>query len=251
MAAERAETYEELRTRVLNRPFLAGPFGTAWQAAMGAYQDVQLDRLFQAKRVRWPEWCPTDALTYHASERGLERIPTETEAAHRRRLRTAWTIWQKAGSQQGHIDAFGWFGDFAAGTNLTRVVVRRRKDFSMPVPVGSPYVRTFARMVWASFDVVVSKPHPWVKKTWGGGWKWGDGTTWGSTATPAQVNLFRRLIWQFKSAHDTCVYIHVNLGNARLWGGGGKWGDGGKWGGGGGQVRWIVGEPHWKTRGLL
>jgi hypothetical protein len=121
--------------------------------------------------------------------------------------------------------------------------------FPKPAPYGSPYVQAFARQVWASFDIVIQKPHPWTQKVWGSGWTYGDGTVWGSSATFDEVNRLKRFVKQFKSAHDTCVYIHVQLGNGAIWGTF-KWGDGTKYGATGGSTRWIVGEDHWAVRNL-
>jgi hypothetical protein len=209
---------------------------------MGAEMDAQLARLYEAARVGWPDYCPSDGLAYLGAERGLERVPTESEAEHRRRLKNAWSIWQDAGSQQIHVDAYGW-------TGLQNVRVYRRAEFSSPAPYGSPYVRAFARQVWASFDIVIQKPHNWQAKTWGS-FNYGDGTVWGSTATGEEVSRLKRFARQFKAGHDTCVYIHVQLGNGPLWGTF-KWGDGTRYGGSGTVTRWIVGEDHWGQRGLL
>ena len=185
-----------------------------------------------------------DALAYLGAERGLERVPSEAESEHRHRLRGAWGIWQLAGSAQGHLDAVGW-------TGLQNIKLYRRAALANPAPAGSPYVQSFARQVWASFDLVIQKPHPWSQKVWGSGWTYGDGTVWGSTATYDEVNRLKRFVRQFKSAHSTCVYIHVALGQGAMWGTF-KYGDGTVYGySGGGIQHWIVGEAHWASRSLV
>jgi hypothetical protein len=113
--------------------------------------------------------------------------------------------------------------------------------------VGSLYVRTFARMVWSQFDVVVDRPHPWSAKLWGAGF-WG-GSNWGSSATTDEVNLVKRLLRQFRAGHDTPTYVVVNLTDGALWGST-SWGAT-TWGASGDTAVWLVGEPHWESRGLL
>lgn len=243
MPIDRPTSYADLRSRLLIKPFLDGPDGRAWQGVFGRAMDEELDRLYQAKRVRYPNHCPTDALFYLAAERGLERVPQESEAQHRARLRDAWGIWQRSGSQAIHVESLGW-------TGLLNVHVYRRHEWSTPQDVGSVNVKAFARSVWSQFDVLVNRPHPWKPVYWGDGHTWGQGWTWGSTATEAEIALLKRLIRQHKAAHDTGTYLILNLGYGRVWGDW-IWGDGGLWGGAGaGPLAIVVGEPHWYTRGL-
>jgi hypothetical protein len=250
--ADQVVTYEALRSGPLNKGFLSGPTGTRYQRVLGRAMDRELDRLTWARRSRWPDWAPSDALLYIGGERGLEQVvimgrPTlrEPEPDYRGRLRGAWYIWQEAGSQQIHVDAFRW-------TGLTNVTVHRRKDWSFPddASAPSPYVRAFQHSVWSQFDILVDKPLPWQIVRWGDGHNWGGPWTWGTTATQAEVEQLRRLARRFASGHDTPMWLVLAFGNGRVWGGW-VWGDGGLWGGGDlPTVRWLVGEEHWRTRGL-
>lgn len=238
--ATTVDTFEQLRTQLLNKPFLSGRYGTAWQRVMGRAYDEALNRITQARRARWPDYCPPDGLYWHSVERGLERVSQESETDHRTRLRAAWRIWNRAGSQAIHEDAFGWQG-------ILNVLLLRRVDAAWPPPVGSLYVRTFARMVWSQFDVVIDKPHPWEARIWGVGF-WGVGN-WGISATTSEVSLIRRLLRQFRSAHNTPTYAVVNLTSGALWGTS-TW-SATAWGASGSTAVWLVGEEHWAPRGLL
>lgn len=255
MAGSITVTYKELRGQILNKDFLRGKWGTSWQEVMGSAWDAELVRQVFARRSRWPDWCPSDGLQYIGGERGLERVllmgagaGIEDEGLYRGRLRTAWTIWQEAGSQQGDFDALRW-------TGLTSVSVHRRKDWSMPDDsplIASAYVRAFQRSVWAQFDVLIDRPHPWQAIFWGSGFRWGDGTTWGSTASVAEIEQLRRLLRRFRSGHDTPTWIAVNLSSGgKVWGNF-AWGDGSLWGAGlpTTTVKWLCGEQHWAPRGL-
>ena len=245
-------TYADLRSGPLLRSFIAGPFGVGWQKAMGAAMDLEMNRSLWARRARWPQWCPSDGLVWLGVERQLERVITmgtlapEDEGRYRGRLVNSWYIWQEGGSQQIHVDAFRWCG-------LTNVSVHRRKEWCYPDDAScpSPYVVAFQHSVWAQFDLLIDQPHPWKPVLWGDGHLWGGNWTWGSSATPAEIAQLKRLALKFRAGHDTPMWLVLNLGTGRVWGGGWKWGDGGLWGSGKyGSVRWLVGEPHWKTRGL-
>lgn len=248
-------TYEELRAERLIRTPLNNEPGREWQRALGERMDVEFQRTVWARRARWPEWAPEDGLLYIGRERKLEQVALmrgdeaperEATADYRLRLRGAWGIWNLAGSHQGHLDAFSW-------TELENVSIHRRKEWSTPyVDAATPeYVKAFQLAVWSQFDVLIERPHPWEGVFWGQ-FNWG-GVNWGSTATTEEVDQLRRLLWNFRSAHDTPTWIVVNLNRgAHLWGGF-SWADGTTWntGTGPGAIRWLVGEPHWRTRGLL
>lgn len=236
--SQEVTTYAAL-CEALVKPEHNGPWGRAWQRTMGAQYDESWSRLEQARAVAWPEYTPPDALYLLASERGLERVPQETETQHRLRLKDAWGIWRRSASATGQLDAFAW-------TGLLNVSLHRRAEWSSPAPDPSAYVDAFARTVWAQFDMLISQPMPWTQNRWGD-WTWGDGRVWGLNATPGEVDLLKRLGRTFKGGHETLTYLYFNTSNARVWGAW-KWGAG-LWGGGGDPpVRILVGETHWRSR---
>lgn len=259
--------YQVFCQTVIMKPFWQGdPAAAAFWGLMGAQLDAQGDALAQARAVAWPLGpvvgssdpaspdyfppysTPTDALQYLAAERQTERAQLagtaggqEAEALWRQRLQGAWLAWGLGGSQQAHLTMLGWSG-------LQNVQVVRRHEWSSPSPTGSVYVQSFARAVWAQFDVYIGQPHGWSQKVWGVG-NWGVGY-WGSDMTPAQLAYFVRQIRLRKAAEDTCTYLHLSFVAGRVWGLG-RWGDGGVWGGTGGVVSYVCGEAHWSVRGLL
>lgn len=232
------DTFEALRVS-LNKQFLDGPWGRKWQRALGKLMDENINRVVQARVARLPSFCPEDGLQFIASERQLERAYGESLSDYREVLRTAWTVWATAGSAQAHVNSLGRMG-------FGSVSVRRRHDF-FGLPDPHPYVRAFARDVWAQFDVILDKPMPWRERLWGVG-VWGTGV-WGLTAKPQEIDQLKRFLRQFRAGHDTPTYAYFNFGTGRLWGVG-TWGSG-VWGGGGNVLRLLVGEDHWKQRGLV
>ncbi len=251
MSTTTALTYAELRSQILIKSPLDDEYGRAWQEAMGEMMDEQLLRTQWAARAGWPEWAPEDALLYIGEERRLEQVLLmgtglrEDSDDYRTRLREGWDIHAIGGTEELHREAFSW-------TSLKNVRVFRRKEWSMPYSDGSTpdYVKAFQRSVWSQFDVLIERPHPWLPVHWGSaGLLWG-GFHWGSNATTAEIDQLRRLVQNFKAAHDTAMWVVVNLGTGKLWGGF-KWGDGSHWSASSEVVRWLVGEPHWTQRGLL
>ena len=100
--AQEVTTYAALCEKLV-KPEHDGPWGRAWQRTMGAEYDKSWSRLEQARAVSWPEYTPPDALYLLASERGLERVPQETETQHRLRLKDAWGIWRRSASATGQL----------------------------------------------------------------------------------------------------------------------------------------------------
>lgn len=250
MAAQVVVTFARFRAETRNKSYLSGRWGTAWQTTLGGAWDAELRRTIWARRARWPDWAPSDALLYLGAERGLERVQLvgkplgvqESEPAYRTRLRVAWAIWQIAGTTVGHQQALAWAGL----TNTT--VVRRRDQATIDNVAVSNYARAFTQSVWSQFDVNIGQPHPWSSVRWGGGIKWGDGTwTWGSTAQPYEVAQIRRLAQRFRSGHSTPAYAVVQIEPSPIWGAF-TWGSTVHWGGV--LLRWLIGEPHWAARGL-
>jgi len=233
------DTFEALRVS-LNKQFLDGPWGRKWQRTLGQLMDEAVNRLVQARVAKLPSFCPEDGLQYIASERQLERAFGESIPDYREVLRTAWTIWAAGGSAQAHISSLGRMG-------FGSVTVKRRHDF-YGVPDDRPYINAFARSVWAQFDIICQKPMPWQLRVWGPPDTWGKGV-WGLTAQPQEVEQMKRFLRLFRAGHDTPMYAYFNFGSGQLWGLG-TWGVG-KWGGTGQSVRILIGEEHWKQRGLV
>lgn len=240
MAVSVAETFAQLRL-ILNKPFLQDSVGRAWQGTLGAGQDRSYDRVSQARLQRMPTKCTSDGLQYLASERELEQAIGEPQDSYREVVRQAWTVWAIVGSAQGDINALNRM-------NCLNVRIRRRKDFAGVAPYGIPYIDAFARDVWAQFDTILEQPMGWSLRYWGSG-TWGTGV-WGTTMTQAQLQQLRRLLRNFRSAHDTPMYVWMHFGGGSLWGLG-AWDPARVWGGTGPVQRYVVGEIHWATRGLV
>ena len=228
--------YEEYQLS-LHSPPLQGPYGELWARAHGALKDNHAQAAKEAVKARFVQVCPPDALEYHAEERGLERMPADTEAEWRARILAAWDLWKWAGTRKGVIDAIKL-------TGLTSVGIRDYWDWPDPVGFGAfggfvdPATHIFYANgpsvgKWAKFWVVIDQPHPWVwEGAWGDPGVYGDGGTWGTTMTQGEAERVRRQIRQWKPAHAWCVNVILVL-SGEIWGEplGGVWSDPGTWGG--------------------
>ena len=103
------DRYVTLVTGTVQKPMWAsGPEARRWQTVMGVELDELIDAFRDARAVRYPSQTPSDALYLLASERGLEKVPGETEVSWRLRLKDAWRIWHRGGTQEAHRTSFGW-----------------------------------------------------------------------------------------------------------------------------------------------
>ena len=83
--------------------------------ASGELKDDIVDRYQEAGTAGYPDLAPADALPWIGKERMLPRMPGESEAAYRERLRLAWETWREAGTIPGMLKALDRLGLPAAG----------------------------------------------------------------------------------------------------------------------------------------
>lgn len=96
-------SFETYQSETLAPGWLRDPAGSAFLKAHGARKDAHVALLKEAAKCGFPSTCPPDALALLAAERGIDRGPTETEAAFRERVRRAWDLWRWAGTAYGML----------------------------------------------------------------------------------------------------------------------------------------------------
>lgn len=92
---------------------MAGPWCRLWLAAHGTLLDGQLARAKASVRAWGVADTPADALRYHGGDRGIPRLPVETDEGYRARLVAAWETWRTATSGaciQGQLVLYGLRG---------------------------------------------------------------------------------------------------------------------------------------------
>lgn len=193
--------------------WLKGPRAAALFETVGVALDVTVDAAKQAVFSRFPGLAPADALPHLGAERKIERYPADTDDSHRGRVAAAWDLWPWGGTETGMLNAF-----HAAG--FANVTMHAARDLAgMPgegvwPPDGD--TANWSRF-WIRIDATTAAGNPfgWARRYWGAG-QWNTGT-WGSTATRAEVALVRRVVATWKSAHEVCAGIYVDLpGGSRL-----------------------------------
>lgn len=200
--------------------WLQGRYGEKLITTIGFMEDVLADAAREAVKARFISTTQDDALKYHASERGLERMPNETLATWRSRLDGAHAAWAKAGTKNGILYALGNVGltDGMGGFANAEISIYTYWDW----PSGDPEE-------WARFWVMIDHPHPFGPAAeWGGTMVWGQ-FTWGIDADPAVIQLLKRLVRQWKAARDKAqiniIISGVAWGTpAMVWGNGFLWG---------------------------
>lgn len=188
--AERFRDYQaELAPTWLQRRW-----GSAWLTSFGLLKDGIVESARQAARAVIIDRAPDDALVYIGQDRDLERVPDESDADYRARLREAWNIWEGAGTDAGIIAAFATLGITAH--------VRRNNQWDWDGRPGN--IATYWARMWIVLDV-----HPFTSApTCGAGPVCGDGSICGlSGASLEYVQATRRAGRKWKSSHAWALLI--------------------------------------------
>jgi hypothetical protein len=200
------DSFSEFRKYAVIRPMLDGPVGQAWQGAMGELQDAAIDLFAQARRCRLPGDAPVDALAYLASERGLERTPSEAEEDWRKRLIEAWEIWDRSGTAVSIQDVCSWMG-------CPNAVVIRRKGHAPPENAGhNAEVDNFLQTAWAQFDVYIPRL-PWPLSRYDEG-SFDADAYYGFKAPAGWVETLVRLLRRFRGGHETPGLVYFDTTSA-------------------------------------
>ncbi len=197
-------TYREWQPS-LHPTSLAGRWGSAWGAALGAEKDRLLGLAREAVTVRGLPEGDRAALDAGGADRGIPRLAGEGLDAYRDRLAGAWESWSWAGTSYGIALAVGLLG---YGTPVVRPVRYWHPATARP---------------WAMIRVVFTG-----RLTWGC-WRWGsvtsDGPRWGSRFKQGAEDVpaatlraqLRPLLRQWIGARDRVESVRIAWGSI-LWG---------------------------------
>ena len=201
-----ATTYQQDQVEAAP-PWLRGPYGAAWLAALGLLKDTVAGWSKEAVKARMPALAPSDALGRIGQERGIDRGIVETEAAYRARLQAAFTAWQWGGTAYGLLAAL-----VASGYPTPIIQIQNAKQYTLdangnlvtsqmatPVHLGGTPAE-----LWSDFAVYIAKPWP--------SWWAGVAPADGSNDQKTVANLIKR----WKPGHARNVKLLVL--NAPTWG---------------------------------
>jgi len=145
-------------------PWLRGPFGAAWARASGDTRDELVDRLKLAVKARMPDYAPPDAMQLIGAERGVERLPGDTDEEYASRVRNVWEMRRWAGTPFGLLLALADIGYPAA-----RLMIHRGRDYYLDAGALETCLMDSERWVmdaresfWSQFQVLLPAPHPWA-----------------------------------------------------------------------------------------
>ncbi len=199
------KSYKGLLQSGENSPaWLLKPKGQAWLRCVGEAKDVTIERLKAAVKLRFASMAPTDGLAALGDERVLERGPSDTNATFAARLRDAWNIWRFGGTATGVLRALR---DAGYGTAIIGIAKNRAcsldadgKLVTTTLPAGSWACDATSPSFWSKF-VVFLPSNPWGENP---------------ADDDKRVELLRRLIRRWKSAHSICSDIAV-LNAGLMW----------------------------------
>lgn len=190
-------------------PWLRGPFGAQWHAALGGQKDEFANRAKATIVAHVPGIAPTDALGDLGLERGILRGPSETAAHYRERLRLAHTAWAFAGTKGGVrsvFDACGFTVNIYAAVN---------SDGPFNWMVSSPS-EVFIHIVNGA--AMYSPESLWGAVGAGAYWDSAEThSTWGSTATLEEAAFIKALMKTWLPAFALRAYAIV-VWDCELWG---------------------------------
>lgn len=191
--------------------WLLDVFGEAYHFVVGLLKDGWVEATRDAVKARFAAIAPADAIPHLLKDFVLDDLYNETLAQTRGRLAKAWSLWMKAGTKAGMLEAF-------ADAGYTTV------DIQENVTAGR----------WWEFQVVLRPPFPWDHAlatywTWDGGAVWDGGAHWSGLAPIGERERVLALIKKWKPKHARLKACLVQL-SGPYWGEF-AWGDGTLWGG--------------------
>ena len=163
-------------------PWLRAPRGAKWLEAHGEALDALVERLVDAVAAHLVDTAPDDAVSVIGRERGIIRIPEETEQAYRGRVQAAWDIWQWGGTRRAVEEVFRLLGyEQVVITELWTVDRLRWAEFEVLLVAGPPLEGLEREQVIALINDVKAAHSRLVKITQvAGGFLWDNGTLFDS-----------------------------------------------------------------------
>lgn len=149
--------------------------GKAWSRVLGTVKQSVLEAARAAIFLRFPGYCPPDALVQHALERNLDMGYGENQARLSARVKKAWATWALAGTRAGMIEAFTTAG-------MSNITIYESAD--------APALR------WWEFDIIVRPPFPWPGVTV-------------ADIPDSYKSLIRQLVKKWKPTHAVCRLITI------------------------------------------
>ncbi len=215
-------SFADARLEIL-APWLAGPDGVAFTAAVGETEDAMVRELEGALLLLSPFECPDDALDLLGARFGLERYPGEAfgtapaapgdyGTGYRGRLCTAWLAWVWAGTKRAIIEQL-----HACGLPDVEVYGAQELVFLPANPINyvpetsSPWYSAFIVVLGPSYGTTGIAP---LLAPFAGG----PQTTGGSTATRDQVTNIARILLRWKAVHAYAVGVVLRFGDTAIGG---------------------------------
>lgn len=180
---------------------LRGPYGKAWQTALGLLLDALCAAARDAGEQRMISRASHAALARIGDSCGLERHPGEDAEVYRARLANRWVDYGRAGTKAGLLAALA-----AAGYTNAAIYERQTLPGIFEITDGP------------SFWVHLPKPNKWRADdgVWGSAGTWGESDAWADPVGPDR-EILRRIVKKWKPAGVKCKGIVIGLAG-ETWG---------------------------------
>lgn len=165
-------------------------------------------------KARFPGTAPYDALPLIGRDRRITRGFAEPTASYAARLRRWWDDHKIAGSAYSILQQVR--GYLTPYTPMMRIVnqhgtwytLNAAGEFSVVKNQGNWDWDGRGSELWSRFWLIIYVTgSPWSDAPLWSDFSWGDGTRWGTTMDDNQADTIRKIIQQFKGAHEQCAYI--------------------------------------------
>jgi hypothetical protein len=198
--------------------YVGNATGQAYQGALGALDDAELDVLKDGIDARLPIYAPHDAYPLLGADRGLLRAPIENEQAYVARLEQAHDIRYWDGTKPAIQQILAPYGITAA-----QCIVHDNCDGDWD---GN---REWFSRFFVLVDVTTNGYFA-TDGNWNDNGTYDDGGLWDSTISQADARYWRRSIRGLKApASYPVVLAFVKVFGDGLWDSIGSYDDGGNW----------------------
>jgi len=192
---------------------------TFWSSRLLYSFGVNVDALITCVelgvKARFPEYAPSDALSYLGRERQIRRGFAESDASYAQRL-TQWIDdrRERGGPQATMRQLQGYF----TGHEVPTRIVNPQGAWHTLSYQGVPAYYRKTPTNWDWDGVTASWSRYWIilyipatlattDGDWGDAGTWGDGGTWGTTLTVEQAESIRAIAKEWNPPHASCPWI--------------------------------------------
>lgn len=187
--------FREYLARKLPR-WLLGTWGQRWAEGIGYLLDVALDNSKQSAKEGFILDCSDEAVPYHARDRRIEILSTDTYQTLRNRAANAWVSKSEMGPREGLQTLLRDL----IGVSTIRIFDVSRNHW-LSGYVNEDNLEDDDIDNWSRLWLVIPTPHLWEPVLFSDDEVIGPESTFGSTMTTSELSFIRRLVRENRPGH--------------------------------------------------